>query len=112
MNPLGFYYKQGMGKTPKEIKLPGGALGEDVLIINNKLYVLANKKKRGDRFIVYVYKTDRIGNKIKWQKVLQFTSSNQARSFEYLDDKFYFGLGQDYGDRINRSGDILSYQID
>ncbi len=26
--------------------------------------------------------------------------------------KFYFGLGQDYGENINQSGDILSYQMD
>lgn len=112
MNSIGFYYKQDMGKTPEAIKLPHRALGEDVLIIDNELYILANKKRKADKFIVYVYKTDQINNKIKWHKVLQFTSFNKARSFEYLDGKFYFGLGQDYGEKIANSGDVLSYTSD
>jgi len=109
MNSIGFYLKEDIGKTPKNLKLPHSALGEDVLIIENELYILANKKKKADQFIVYVYKTDQIKNKIIWHEVLQFNSSNKARSFEYLDGKFYFGLGQDSGDAIANSGDILSY---
>lgn len=111
MNSLGMYLKEGMGKTPQVLKLPHKAVGEDVLVINNELYVLANRKQAGDRFIIYVYKTNDPSNKKGWQKVLSFKSSNKARSFEYLDDKFYFGLGQDYGDPIGKSGDILSYSI-
>ncbi|AFZ34360.1 hypothetical protein Sta7437_0769 [Stanieria cyanosphaera PCC 7437] len=109
MNSLGMYLKKGMGKTPEVVHLPHHAIGEDILVINNELYVLANRKIFCDRFIIYIYKTSNLSNKRGWQKVLSFKSSNKARSFEYLNGKFYFGLGQDYGEPINNSGEILSY---
>ena len=109
MNSIGFFYKSAMGESPQEVKLPRKALGEDVLVVDNELYVLANKKRRDDKFIVYVYKTDRLDRRIKWQRVVKFKSNNKARSFEYLYGTFYFGLGQDYGEKIANSGDILSY---
>ena len=112
MNSIGFFYKSVMGESPQEVKLPRKALGEDVLVVDNDLYVLANKKRRDDKFIVYVYKTDRLDRKIEWQQVVKFKSNNKARSFEYLGGTFYFGLGQDYGEKIANSGDILSYSID
>lgn len=109
MNSLGFFDKSGMGKSPRTLRLPHRALGEDVLVIEDELYVLANKKRRDGKFIVSVYQTDRLDRRIKWQQVVQFKSTNKARSFEYLDGTFYFGLGQDYGEAIANSGDILSY---
>ena len=111
MNSLGIYYKEKIGVTPKKVELPHNALGEDILIINNELYVLANKKQQNNKFIIYVYKTEAISDKIKWQKVLEFSSNNKARSFEYLNSTFYFGLGQDYGDPLGDSGDLISYEI-
>lgn len=109
MNSIGFFYKSGMGNTPQRVKLPRRAMGEDVLIIDDELYALGNKKRRDDKYIIYVFKTDRLERKIKWQQVAKFASTNKARSFEYLDGTFYFGLGQDYGEKIGNSGDILSY---
>lgn len=111
MNSLGIYYKQKIGETPQAVELPDGAVGEDILIIDNELYILANQKQANDRFMVYVYRTEHISSKIKWQKVLEFSSSNKARSFEYLKDKFYFGLGQDYNEPIGNSGDLVSYEL-
>lgn len=112
MNSIGFFYKSGMGESPQEVKLPRKALGEDVLVVDKELYVLANQKRRNDQFIVCVYKTNRLDRQIKWQRVVKFKSHNKARSFEYLDGTFYFGLGQDYGEKIANSGDILSYASD
>ena len=109
MNSIGLFYKSGMGNSPETLKMPRGE-GEDVLVVNNELYVLTSRKKRDGRFINYVYKTDNLGTNIKWQRVAQFEEWNKARSFEYLDGIFYFGLGQDYIDPINNSGDILSYE--
>ena len=108
MNTLGFFNKSGMGNSPRTLRLPHRALGEDVLVVKDELYVLANKKRRNDN-IVSVYKTDRLKRRIKWQQVVKFKSTNKARSFEYLDGRFYFGLGQDYGEAIANSGVILSY---
>lgn len=111
MNSLGIYYKEKIGETPKELPLPHNTIGEDILIVNDELYILANKKKQNNKFTVYVYKTDRISDKIKWQKVLEFTSNNKARSFEYLNSTFYFGLGQDYDEPVGDSGDIITYEL-
>ena len=112
MNSLGIYYKQKIGETPQAVELPKDAIGEDVLIIDDELYVLANQKIQNNKFMVYIYRTERISSKIKWEKVLEFSSSNKARSFEYLNGTFYFGLGQNYGDPIGNSGDIISYELD
>ncbi len=110
MNSLGFYVKEDMGKTPRAVQFPdGSSVGEDVLVLNDELYVLANQKISPTKFIIYVYKTDFPARDDNWKEVLHFQSTNKARSFEYLDCKFYFGLGQDYGDPIGKSGDILSY---
>ena len=109
MNSLGLFYKSAMGSSPEILKLPKGE-GEDVLVVDDELYILASRKTRNDKFINYVYKTSSLGEKNKWQRVVRFKSWNKARSFEYLDGTFYFGLGQDYGDAVNNSGDILSYR--
>ncbi|MEL6494577.1 MAG: hypothetical protein AAFQ41_05560 [Cyanobacteria bacterium J06623_7] len=108
MNSIGFFYKSGMGQSPQELELPQGQ-GEDVLVIDGELYVLANRKNSDARFINYVYRTERLGDKVKWQQVVEFESWNKARSFEHLDGTFYFGLGHDYGEAANDAGDILSY---
>jgi hypothetical protein len=110
MNSLGFYIKKEMGHNPVLVKFPqGSSVGEDAILIDNELYALANHKKSKDKFIIYVYKAQKTNDKINWQEVCHFASHNKARSFEYLDGKFYFGLGQDYGEAIANSGDILSY---
>ncbi|MEL6927311.1 MAG: hypothetical protein AAFO95_01595 [Cyanobacteria bacterium J06600_6] len=109
MNTIGFFYKSEMGSTPQTLKLPKG-VGEDVLLIDDELYVLANQRNANDKFTTYVYKTDVLSASTKWQRVLKFSDWNKARSFEYLDGTFYFGLGQDYGEEISNSGDILSYR--
>ena len=110
MNTSGFFYKSGMGSTPQPLKLPKGE-GEDVLVIDNKLYVLANRRNRNEKFTTYVYKADLLQDKTKWKRVLKFTGWNKARSFEYLNGTFYFGLGHDYGEAVNNSGDILGYSL-
>jgi len=109
MNTIGFFYKSDIGNSPQTLELPKGQ-GEDVLIIDDELYVLASERDRNHKFTTYVYKTDRLSEKTKWQHVVKFTDWNKARSFEYLDGTFYFGLGQDYGEGVHNSGDILSYR--
>ena len=111
LNSLGFYLKQDMQQTPKPIHLPHQAIGEDLLMIDNELYVLANQKISPAKFVIYVYKNMNQSQINDWQEVLHFISKNKARSFEYLDSTFYFGLGQDYGDPVGNSGNIISYKL-
>lgn len=111
MNSLGIFIKKSLKSEPLFVEFPDQkSLGEDILLINDQLYALANKKQKED-FIVYVYQLTSLNKNLEWQEVLHFPSQNRARSFEYLNGKFYFGLGQDYGEAIANSGDILSYTI-
>ena len=112
MNSIGFFVKPAPGVAPFSVVFPDGkSVGEDLLVIDNRLYVIANTKIAKDKFIVYVYKTDDPTIETSWQEVLHFKSTNKVRSFEYLNHKFYFGLGQDYGDRLGKSGSILSIAL-
>jgi hypothetical protein len=110
MKSLGVYIKRDLGTSPVRITFPDhNSLGEDVLIIDQNLYVLANTKIGNGKFITYVYKANKQNFPDIWEEILHFKSSNLARSFEYLNQIFYFGLGHNYGDKINQSGQILSY---
>ncbi|MEL6928575.1 MAG: hypothetical protein AAFO95_08065 [Cyanobacteria bacterium J06600_6] len=111
LNSLGLYVKESMGTPPQEINFGQQAVGEDLLVIGQELYALANQKHGDQDFTVYVYKTDTPQDSDSWQKVLSFKSTNRARSFEHLDGTFYFGLGQDFGEAIANSGDILRYTL-
>lgn len=110
MNSLGFYVKTDMGMTPSRVVFPDGkSVGEDTLIWGDELYVLANAKISAEKFWVYVYKTTAPTQ--KWQAVLRFQSRNKARSFEYYDNAFYFGLGQDHEDLVGDSGTVLRVEL-
>ncbi|MEO1800118.1 MAG: hypothetical protein AAFR62_06775 [Cyanobacteria bacterium J06629_2] len=109
MNTIDLYVKPAPEATPFAVTFPDGkSVGEDLLVIDNRLYAIANAKIAKDKFLVYLYKTNDPTVENNWQEVLHFRSSNKVRSFEYLDGKFYFGLGQDYGDRLGKAGSILS----
>ncbi|MGL5832639.1 MAG: hypothetical protein ACRC1Z_05320 [Waterburya sp.] len=112
MKSLGIYIKPGLGITPITATFPDrNSLGEDILIIDRELYVLTNTKISDSRFITYIYKADERKFPNAWEEVLHFESSNLARSFEYLNNSFYFGLGHNYGTQVNQSGQILSYLV-
>lgn len=109
MNSIGFYVKPAPGVSPTAVSFPDGkSVGEDILTIDDELYVLANAKLGRNKFVIYVYKTDEPTAPNSWEEVLHVRSCNRARSFEYLDNTFYFGLGQNYGESIGRAGEILS----
>ncbi len=72
-----------------EVFLDEKSVGEDLLVIDNQLYAIANAKIAKNKFIVYVYKTDDPNVAENWQEVFHFRSRNKVRSFEYLNDKFY-----------------------
>lgn len=110
MKSLGMYIKTGLGITPMKVTFPDyHSLAEDILIINQNLYALTNYKINDDKFITYVYKADEQNFPNIWKEVLHFENTNMARSFEYLNQTFYFGIGHNYGSKVNQSGQILSY---
>lgn len=108
-NSVAIIYKDNLLSDAKIVTFPDNqAVGEDLLTFNNEVYALANKKVGPSNFVVYVYKsgspTDQSST---WQEVLRFTSTNRARSFEYDNGKFYFGLGNNYGEPTNDAGMLL-----
>ncbi|PZD74566.1 hypothetical protein C1752_00699 [Acaryochloris thomasi RCC1774] len=112
MNSIGFYVKENIGITPTAVVFPDGqSVGEDVLIQDDYLYALANTKVSAEEFWVYVYRTKNLADARSWQPVFRFKSRNKARSFEYLENAFYFGLGQDHNDLVADSGAILRVSL-
>ena len=112
MNSIGFYVKPSLGRTPFSVTFPDGtSMGEDVLLIGDRLYVLANAKVSAQEFMVYVYQTQTPTEQQSWREVLRFKSPNKARSFEYLNRSFYFGLGQDHGEPVGQAGTLLKVQL-
>jgi hypothetical protein len=110
MKSLGIYLKEDLGISPMKVAFPDqSSLGEDILIIDKDLYALSNTRISNGEFITYVYRANKQNFPDAWEEILHFKSPNLCRSFEYLNQTFYFGLGHNYGDKINQSGQILSY---
>ena len=108
MNSIGFYVKPGLGRTPLfscpfQMENPRRRRARDWGSVvcprqcqdfSRGIYGLCVSNPNPYRFSA------------AGKEVLRFKSPNKARSFEYLNRTFYFGLGQDYGDPIGRSGTI------
>jgi hypothetical protein len=101
--PFGLY----MAKDPAHIKridLPGKPW--DLLVKDSVLYVLSALKSEIDptEWIIRVTAT---GDLTEWQPLFEFKSPTFARSFEYLNGVFYFGLGCEADDLRPETGRIL-----
>ena len=112
-NSLDFLVKTSVDSAPIDVVFPDAqALGEDVLLGDGGVYALANRRDDDGTYRVYVYfSTDPAAG--AWDEVLTFASDNLARSFEVVDDTFYFGLGYDElaGDAVGDAGALLSVQV-
>jgi len=111
-NSAGMICKSHWRDEAKFVTFPDGeSVGEDLLLINEELFVLSNVKKSENEYITYVYKTTAPSNNPEsWREVLHFSSTNMMRSFEFMDGFFYFGLGSNKEDNINNTGRILRVQ--
>ena len=111
LNSIGIFFKKSLRSPPeKAVFLDPEAVGEDLLVDDGELYALANKQELRDQYTVYVYKTNLSSINDNWQEVLSFSSDTRARSFETLDQNFYFGLGNNYTEKVNSSGTLLIYK--
>ena len=97
----------------EKVQFPApGAIGEDLLVMDNQIYALANEKISPTQFKVYGYvATQPTENSSSWTEVLHFSSENMARSFEYQDGYFYFGLGYNHGDEVADAGLLIRVEI-
>lgn len=78
-------------KSYEKVTVPGheNAAFRDVIFIKNKPYILASEKT-DDGYINYVFQSGDFNN---FSLHYTFKTPLFARSFEYLDGSFYFGLG-------------------
>jgi len=108
-NSAGLVLKDSLRGAAKMVNFPAtNAIGEDLKIINNELYVLANEKITTNSFKIYVYKTTApTAEAASWTEVLQLDSKNMARSFEYANGFFYFGLGFNEGEEVQKAGQLI-----
>jgi len=102
--PFGLYAAKDPSHV-KKIDLPGNHW--DLLVKNGVLYVLSAVKSDKDKanWIIRVTATRDLK---AWQPLFDFKSTTFARSFEYLNGSFYFGLGCEAEDVRPETGNILS----
>ncbi|MDR1671671.1 MAG: hypothetical protein LBR57_04035 [Alistipes sp.] len=92
-----------------QVGLPAGALPRDLLVAGDWLLVLISTPVTEGGFEVAVLATrDVDAANVEWLELLRFTAPTFARSFEYLDGAFYFGLGCEPADLATATGDILT----
>ena len=113
-NSMGVMIKDSLYSKAYRLELPDGdAVGEDIKIVDDEVYVLASKKISQDSFIVFVYSSSNPTYlEGSWREVLRFDSKNIARSFEYSDRRFYFGLGYNEGDAVHDAGQLMVVDLD
>ncbi|MCP1134189.1 hypothetical protein NKT34_12875 [Paenibacillus polysaccharolyticus] len=80
------------------------ALPTDLLVRDDKVYVLTYTRKQANVYVSRVYQTNDLTT---WNEILRFTQDTYAKSFEELDGDFYFGLGTDPDVLSPSSGKIL-----
>lgn len=108
-NSAGMICKSSILDEAEFIAFPNAnAVGEDMIVIDEVLYVLTNEKISNTQFKTQVYtSTNPSTDQTNWTEVLHYFSSNMARSFEYLNGYFYFGKGCNFGDDINQCGELI-----
>ena len=99
----------------KKIKLSYKYIPRDIIKRKNKLYVLVSKENKSHTTIkVLEFSTK---NLTKYKEVISFNYPTFARSFELIENNFYFGMGSDVDEGNNwdmrdikkQTGDILKY---
>lgn len=97
----------------KKVKIPKYYIPRDILVRDDKFYLLISKKNKADTTIkVLIYS---INDLVNHQEVVFFNYDTFARSFEKVNNKFYFGMGSDLKNKktwqqyelIESTGNIL-----
>jgi len=101
--------KDSLQGPAKKVNFPSGnGVGEDLKVIGNQIYALVNEKLGPNQFKVYVYVSNNPTDEASsWEEVLALNTTNMARSFEYHNGYFYFGLGYNQGDGVEEAGQLI-----
>ncbi len=91
------------------MNLPEGALPRDILVQGKWLIVLISTKIGDTSYRnTVLLASDISAETIEWKEAFDFTATTFARSFEYLNGVFYFGLGCETDVLAPATGNILS----
>ena len=94
--PFGVYISTSLEEGHEQvdkIPIPDKYRAWDLLLKNGYLYVLI-EDRNSDKTIVKVIRSP-VDKLMDWSEVLQFSAPTFARSFEAINDDFYFGLGSE-----------------
>lgn len=109
-NTKGLIFKDNLLSNAQFVDFPDGASqGEDLLIENGHVYALANTRTSADDYRIFVYRSSQPSPfPADWELVFYFNAKNRAKSFEYLDGKFYFGMGNNHNETTANSGMLIA----
>ena len=88
------------------IPLPENTVPTDILVRDNKVLILVHRKLETGFENIVIKSSDTK----TWSELFRFSSASFARSFEFLEGKFYLGLGCYFTEQACESnGDVLRY---
>lgn len=94
-------------------ELPENTLPRDILVKDDYLIVLFSKQAEEGTFYNTIMATsDLPADVVEWTELFGFTAETFARSFEYLNGTFYFGLGCEEDNLIQATGNILKFNYE
>lgn len=113
MRTGGLYVKTKLQGRPTSVIFPSdpAAIGEDVLIVDGKFEALAVKKVSNTEYINSVWTSPTPQVLTSWVKKFEFTTASRAKSFEYLNGAYYFGVGAHRTENASEAGNILRHQF-
>lgn len=107
--PLALRYAKN-SQSVTRYELPENTLPRDILVKGNYLIVLLSKQKEdGTYYNIVLLTSDLSADTVQWKELFGFTTETFARSFEYLNGTFYFGLGCETDNLNQATGSILKF---
>jgi hypothetical protein len=98
--PFALYRRATNTSLAVQIPLEAGFLPLDVMVKDGLALVLATRQEAPDRFTNRVYQSTDLVN---WSTVFDFERPSFARSFEWVNGDFYFGMGIEWSDESQTS---------
>jgi hypothetical protein len=88
------------------IPLPENSVPTDILLKDNRVLILTHRKLEVGFENIVIQSSDARS----WKETLRFSSSSFARSFEFLNAQFYFGLGCYFTEQsCDANGEVLRF---